>query len=330
MDVSLIKVLLAYVALAAVSTVIHLLLAFFVGKASLPDWRLIRKYIESPNAVSERSLRQSLLVEIREIDGEIPQWRRVWLRAVSLGLPVIAICDIILLTVSPLGTTGFGLATLLELAAILFVHLPTTLMQFWWRGRRWLGVLWIVMAAAAYFLPFGQALALSPYHYLWNLLLPYRSILAGAVKEGLGGRNAARRQVGIECSVFVSYARKDEEVVMPDVELLRRAGCSVWYDRDIKPGEDWIPAISQHVVSADAVLVFVSPNLLQSDFVERELCTAITYKKRIIPVFIDPVPLPPDWVMRLGTVQAVDRYDLGRGEYEAVLLNRLRDWKAQG
>lgn len=245
-------------------------------------------------------------------------------------LPLVAACDIILLAVSPLGTTGFGLATLLELAAILFVHLPTTLMQFGWRGRRWLGFLWIAMAAVGYFLPFGQALALSPYHYLWNLLLPYRGRIARAAKEGLGRRNAARSQIGIECSVFVSYSRKDEEVITPDVELLRGAGCTVWYDRDIELGANWIPAISQHVFSADVVLVFVSKSLLSSEVVERELDTAIYYKKRIIPIFIAPVALPPDWAMRLGVLQRVDRYDWERDEYEAFLLNRLRDWMAPG
>jgi hypothetical protein len=325
-NANLLTALLSASLLAAVSTIAHVLLAVFAGGARPRDWRLIRRYIDNPDVVSERGFRQFWLDQIRKIDREMPRRRRACLRAVSSGLPVLAACDIILLEISPLGTTGFGLATLLELTAILFVHLPMTLMQFTWRGRRWLGVLWIVMAAVSYLLPFGQALCLVPYHYLWNLLLPYRDRVTRAAEEALGRRDAARGQVGIECSVFVSYARKDEQVIVPDVALLKGAGCAVWFDRDLEPGDDWLPTISQHVVSADVVLVFVSRSSLRSEFVERELHVAIKYKKRIVPIFIEPVTLPPAWEMGLGTLQAVDRYNLGRNKYEADLLNKLRNW----
>jgi hypothetical protein len=304
-------------------------IALFVGGTSPRDWRLILRYIEGTDVVSERGLRQFWLDQIRLIDEEMPRWRRAWLRVVAVVLLLASLSNVILLFNYPIGTMGFGISTLLELGAIIFVQFPTTLMQFTWRGRRWLGVLWIIMAAAGYLLPFGQALCLVPYHYLWNLLLPYRDRVTRAAQEELGRRYAVRRQIGIECSVFVSYVREDEEVIEPDVAFLRRAGCIVWFDSDLEPGDDWLPTIAQHVVSSDVVLVFVSRRTLRSEFVEKELHVASKHKKRVVPIFIEPVTLPPAWEMRLGTLQAVDRYELERDKYEADLLNRLRNWMTQ-
>lgn len=39
--------------------------------------------------------------------------------------------------------------------------------------------------------------------------------------------------------IFVSYAHRDSDVVMPVLAYLIRRGYNVWYDEGITPGRDW-------------------------------------------------------------------------------------------
>jgi hypothetical protein len=92
----------------------------------------------------------------------------------------------------------------------------------------------------------------------------------------------------VSIDIFLSYSRKDLEIMRNVRDSLREAGLSVWTDEGLKPGtRSWIAAIEEAIVQAQAMVVLLSPNARASDWVQRELEYADAQGKRILPLLID-------------------------------------------
>lgn len=97
--------------------------------------------------------------------------------------------------------------------------------------------------------------------------------------------------------VFFSYAHKDTDLmdqVRLQLKVLELEGRIVkWYDRMIEPGSEWNPEIESRLMSADIVLLLVSP-----DFINSSYCYDIEVKlalkrhesgaARVIPIILRP------------------------------------------
>ena len=71
-----------------------------------------------------------------------------------------------------------------------------------------------------------------------------------------------------------------------------------WYDRDLVPGEPWENKIYGQLESADLILLLVSRDLINSDFIwSQELRRAMDRHAaggaRVIPIVIRPADLAP-------------------------------------
>ncbi|MFN0175795.1 MAG: SUMF1/EgtB/PvdO family nonheme iron enzyme [Saprospiraceae bacterium] len=96
---------------------------------------------------------------------------------------------------------------------------------------------------------------------------------------------------------FIIYARDDKaykDQLLRHLRPLVSSGyLSVWHDGDILPGEDWERKIKANLKTSQLVLVLVSVNCLNSDFIEgEELETAVSQLNdghtRIVPIIISP------------------------------------------
>jgi hypothetical protein len=108
--------------------------------------------------------------------------------------------------------------------------------------------------------------------------------------------------------LFVTYAREDRSLVDRLRVGLQRLRAEVWIDDRLVVGEAWWDVILRQIRQSDAILVAVSPALLQSQasWLEREYARRLG--KVILPVSVRPVRpelLPPD----LAAVQMVDYSD---------------------
>lgn len=50
--------------------------------------------------------------------------------------------------------------------------------------------------------------------------------------------------------IFVNYAHSDAYVVVPTIEILRKNGFRVWYDKGIEAGTEWPQNIAEHLAVA--------------------------------------------------------------------------------
>jgi len=82
--------------------------------------------------------------------------------------------------------------------------------------------------------------------------------------------------------IFVSYAHRDSDIVLPVIESLYQRKYRVWYDEGIAAGSEWPKNIADHLNAASGVLVFVSDNSLKSPNCENEVVRAADSKKQLI------------------------------------------------
>jgi hypothetical protein len=111
-------------------------------------------------------------------------------------------------------------------------------------------------------------------------------------------------------NVFVSYSHADFLLVSPVVKLLRVNKSLVFQDIDtIQPGKRWRGEIAKGLAESHLVVVFWCTHASQSNEVSKEWQAAIEQKKDLLPLLLDPTPLPPElaefqWIDFRGTVGA--------------------------
>lgn len=86
--------------------------------------------------------------------------------------------------------------------------------------------------------------------------------------------------------LFVSYAHKDNEIILPVVEELdKHYNC--WIDKDISYGSSWRNEITKAISKSKVILYFVSSNSIVSTECKEEIKLAFKLNKKIIPIIID-------------------------------------------
>lgn len=98
--------------------------------------------------------------------------------------------------------------------------------------------------------------------------------------------------------IFISYSHQDKVVVDKIVERLKRAGHDVWLDRlKLKPGDNITEKIERGIRQAEAMVIVVSNNYMNSHWAQREISmlalSEISSKEtRIYPVLLDDSTVP--------------------------------------
>jgi len=124
--------------------------------------------------------------------------------------------------------------------------------------------------------------------------------------------------------VFVSYARKDSDLVLPLIDDLQSRGIRAWFDRTgIAGGIPWMTKIVDQIVEAKVILLVGTANAFASDNVTREITIARDENKPILPLFIEPVTMPSNVKYQLAGVQVIHGDGMERDEVMAALLHSL-------
>lgn len=86
--------------------------------------------------------------------------------------------------------------------------------------------------------------------------------------------------------VFISYSRKDYPVMLRIVAFLRKRGINAWLDNEkLSPGTPiWEEEIEKAIKNSSAIIVVLSPDSKNSEWVRREISLADQYRKRVYPV----------------------------------------------
>lgn len=88
--------------------------------------------------------------------------------------------------------------------------------------------------------------------------------------------------------IFISYSRRDSQMLQKIVLFLRNQGFKVWVDNErLIPGTAiWEEEIEKAIKAASIVIVVMSPDSKNSEWVRREISLADQYRKHILPILV--------------------------------------------
>ncbi|GGM37096.1 WD40 repeat domain-containing protein [Dactylosporangium sucinum] len=87
--------------------------------------------------------------------------------------------------------------------------------------------------------------------------------------------------------VFISYSRADSHYAKALAGHLMGSGLDVWYDDELRNGDDWRRVVRQRVESCDAFVVVMTPSAEVSEWVNWEIDWAVAAGRPIRPVLLE-------------------------------------------
>ena len=108
--------------------------------------------------------------------------------------------------------------------------------------------------------------------------------------------------------VFISYAHKNSDIVLPIIRRLQDDGFRVWYDDGIHPGTEWPEIIASHVERCAFFLPFLTKEYLESENCKRELHFAGEINKPRSLIFLEKVQLTSGIRMQHGLSHSLIAY----------------------
>lgn len=98
-------------------------------------------------------------------------------------------------------------------------------------------------------------------------------------------------------AIFISYSHRDEhwkERLVRHLKVLELEDeLTVWHDREIAAGDDWLAAIREALAGARVAVLLITADFLTSDFIRREEVPALLERResegvRVIPLLVIP------------------------------------------
>ena len=124
--------------------------------------------------------------------------------------------------------------------------------------------------------------------------------------------------------VFVSYSHTNRLQVYPIIDYLNRTGINIWYDEGIPVSEDWKSSIVDNLERCNSFLVFITPHIIDSEYVRKEISFALKKQKPFFSVYLKDTELPSELEFEIGNIQFMKKYLIPEPEFYNK-LNRMLD-----
>ncbi len=113
--------------------------------------------------------------------------------------------------------------------------------------------------------------------------------------------------------IFISYSRRDQEFVTRLASDLDAQVAGVWFDQStIQVGENWHDEIMEGIRDCKAFILVLSPDAMESRYVQEEVNKALELGKPIFPILYRP----GEWKDEIAAlVKEVQTLDLRSGSY---------------
>ena len=123
--------------------------------------------------------------------------------------------------------------------------------------------------------------------------------------------------------LFVSYAHVDKLHVYPIIDYLNKAGINIWYDEGIPISENWRKTIVENIEKCKTFLVFITPHILDSDYVQKEINFALKKHKAFFAVYIKETKLPSELEFEISSIQHINKYLMPESKFYDKLKTEL-------
>ncbi len=107
--------------------------------------------------------------------------------------------------------------------------------------------------------------------------------------------------------IFISYSRRDQEFVTRLASDLNAHVAGVWFDQStIQAGQKWHDEIMEGIHECKAFILVLSPDALESRYVQEEINKALELGKTIFPVIYRPAKWTGEFESLVREVQTLD------------------------
>ena len=138
---------------------------------------------------------------------------------------------------------------------------------------------------------------------------------------------AERKANEVSKHVFISYSRHDVKFAKKINKDLAQNKVNTWMDSiGIRSGDDWPERIANAILESEIVLAIVSPDALESKWVNRELSFADKNEKLVFPLIYKPCKIPHWFDLRFGNIQWADFTFGSYNDNIASLLVSMKKW----
>jgi hypothetical protein len=149
-------------------------------------------------------------------------------------------------------------------------------------------------------------------------------LLARSVRRRARSAPGADKPAPASDAKFVSYARVNQAIVLPMIEVAKKAGHKFWLDQQgVSAGDGWAGEIVRAIRGAAGVVVMCSKAAFESDHVKREIYLADRYRKKLVPVFIEEAEPPEDFEYFFAGVQPLKLFETPEAERPQALIQVL-------
>lgn len=114
---------------------------------------------------------------------------------------------------------------------------------------------------------------------------------------------------GREPYIFISYAHKDSEKVLPIIDGLQKRGFRVWYDEGLEVGSSWGDMIEEHLYNCSCAVCFISQNFLNSQNCQDEIDYAKEIGKGPLIIYLETFEIPRGFLFRYNRFHALKYED---------------------
>jgi hypothetical protein len=142
--------------------------------------------------------------------------------------------------------------------------------------------------------------------------------------------------------VFISYSHNNTDIMQRLKKYLKKKNINVWTDEGLEPGTpSWKKAIEKELKDAICLIVLLSPEAKESEWVRRELSYAETYRIPIVPIWVsgdtqESIPIDLIDSQRIDIREnykagkseifnAIDKY-IGSGKKKKEIQKALKDF----
>ena len=111
--------------------------------------------------------------------------------------------------------------------------------------------------------------------------------------------------------IFLSYAHQDRELVETLHDKLSIAHHDVWFDEELRGGQQWWDEILTRIAESDMVLFVASPDSFRSKACGLEIAWAVATNRKIMPIEVRPIEVldGPDAIQEVQVESFVNPTD---------------------
>lgn len=111
--------------------------------------------------------------------------------------------------------------------------------------------------------------------------------------------------------IFVSYSRKDIEIVQKILQIFRKNRIRFLYDMGVKSGAEWAEELGTKIEQCVQFIVIITESSIESKYVRKEISMAVENKLdgQILVLYSKPIKLTGGMQLLLGNIQAISQFE---------------------